>query len=307
MIGVQRSDPKAADHRDESPSNYGFAFGPRGRLSCLLTSMNIRRFILPLVAFFLGFSLRAWSAETPSAPASKPGYTVTVELQINENGIPEGYKIIDSQDPTVGEILDKVAISKAIRLQLDPREKDGHRVKYIARVPFYFPPIEGDEGAESNKGPRPVGKTGNKPVYPQALRDQGVAGGAILEFFVTTDGKVDRLKTLRSSRPEFAQAATEAVSGWVFHPALQDGKPIETRWRMAVIFETKSNMADLVWRLPPRPSLGTFVVAYDDVKPVAAPAAAPAAPATPAPGAPMFTLPPAQPAPAPAPDAAPAK
>ena len=172
-------------------------------------------------------------------------------------------------------------------------------------MPFNFPPIEGDEGAEADKAPKPHPKLGgHKPVYPRELIEQNVAGGVILELVVDAAGKITRLTTLRASHQEFAQAATVAINGWEFAPAMKDGKPVESRCRIAVVFETKTKMADLQWRIPPRPSLGTFVIGFDDMDHPPAPTPAPAAPQS---GAPALSLPPAQPTPNSPPPSAPAK
>ena len=240
--------------------------------------MNIRHLILPCVALLAGTSLPLWSAEPAAVVADTPGYTVTLEMLINEKGVPENISVVKSDDPTVGEFMDKMAIAMLMKRnpKMEPKIKDGHPVKYTVRVPFHFPPIEGDEGAEANKGPKPSLKMGGlKPVYPTALIIQNEVGGVILELVVNTEGKIARLTTLRASHQEFAQAATQAISGWTFAPAMKDGKPIETRWRIAVVFETKTKMADLKWRIPPRPSLGTFIVGYDDKTLDAAPALPP--------------------------------
>jgi TonB family protein len=268
--------------------------------------MNIRHLLLPCVALFAGI-IPGLAAEPATILAAQPGYTVTLEMRINEKGVPENIGVADSQDPTVGEIMNKMAIAMMLKRnpQFEPRIKDGHAVKYTVRVPFNFPAIEGDEGPEADKAPKPHPKLGgHKPVYPRELIEKDVVGGVILELVVNAEGKITRLTTLRASQQEFAQAATEAISGWEFAPAMNEGKPVESRCRIAVVFETKTKMAELQWRIPPRPSLGTFVIGYDDLDHPPAPAVAPAATQ---PGAPAFSLPPAPSTPNSPPPSAPAK
>jgi TonB family protein len=237
--------------------------------------MNTRPLLASLVILSLGLGPRLFAAETDPALAS--GYTVTVELRMNEEGSPEGIRLIDSEDTTPGEVLDKMAIAMAQQLKLPPREKDGHRVKFSARIPYFFP-IEGDEGAASNKGPKPHPKLpAIQPAYPLALAEQEIVGGAILELVVNSEGRLTRLTTLRASRPEFEQAATQAVSQWTFAPAMKDGKAVEARCRLAVVFESPDKMADLKWRIAPRPSLGSIVVGHNNkIPPTPAPAPEPA-------------------------------
>jgi TonB family protein len=129
------------------------------------------------------------------------------------------------------------------------------------------------------------------PVYPPELRNEGVVGGAVLELKVDAQGKLTSVRTLRASHPQFEQSATEAIKKWQFAPALKDGQPVESRSRIAFVFETQQEMADIKWRIPPRPALGSFTVIRPN-EPIqdesAADGKAPAAePTTPAPAAPQ--------------------
>ena len=235
--------------------------------------MKSLRFYPALILLFLGFSQPLAAADAPGS-ATKPGYTVTVELSMTEEGTPDGIKLVDTEDTSVGEVMSKMALAMAAQVKLPPHEKDGRKVRFTARVPYYFP-IEGDEGAAANNGPKPRVKYAIQPAYPLELAEKGESGGAILELVIDAAGGIARLTTLRASRPEFAQAATQAVSQWTFVPAEKDGHPVETRWRMAVVFETPDNMVGLNWRIAPRPSLGSFIVGHNNKIPPAPAAAVP--------------------------------
>jgi TonB family protein len=227
------------------------------------------------------------------APAgTKNGYTVTVEIKIDEKGQNQTVTVVDSDDATAGRILDKMALVMAMRTQLPPHMKDGKPVKATIRAPFFFP-IESDEGkaAEALPVPHPKKESAVMPAYPTAFRDQGIVGGAILELRVNAEGKLTSVTTLRASHPEFETAAQDAIRKWQFAPAKQNGQAVDSRTRIAVVFETGDKMADLKWRVAPRPSLGSFVVIRpnspitengEDVTPAAAPAAGQPAAAAPA-------------------------
>jgi TonB family protein len=218
---------------------------------------------------FIGGSLCAQeNAGTPPAAAKKNGYTVTVDIKVDEKGQTGTVQLIETDDTSTGDVITKMALAMALKTELPVREKEGKPIKYTARVPFFFP-IEDDEGAAAAALPlpRPKQETGYMPAYPPALRAEGVTGGAILELFVDAEGKLTRLTTLRASHPEFAAAATEAVQKWTFNPAQKDGQPVESRCRLAIVFETEENMAELKWRVAPRPALGAFMVIRPD-KPI---------------------------------------
>lgn len=249
---------------------------------------------LPRVAFALLVALALTArGQDPAAP-KKNGYTVNVAMKVNELGETEEVEVTQAEDPTPGRVLSKMALAMAVKTNMPIQQKDGKPIRYTARVPFFFP-IEDDEGPEANLGPKPVGKAdeSRQPSYPPEMLAKKEVGGAILEFVVDTQGSVTKLRTLRASHPEFEKASVDAVATWKFRPALKDGAPIDTRWRVAIVFDLDEKMADLAYRVAPRPSLGSFMVVHDSRVTAAAPAEAAAGAASPAVTVPV-------PAPAPA-------
>jgi TonB family protein len=109
------------------------------------------------------------------------------------------------------------------------------------------------------------------------LAAAGEGGGAILELSIGADGAVSKVSVLRSSHPEFANAAYAAVQQWQFAPAEKDGVAVESRWRIAVNFSVDNKEADWMWRVAPRPSLGSFTAVRAKVPDAAAAPVAPAA------------------------------
>lgn len=211
---------------------------------------------------------------------SAGGYKVVVEIAFDEQGAAEEAKVVESDDPTGVQLLNQIAIRLAEDITQPPRtDKEGKPVKFKARAPFNFP-VEGDEGPEANNAPKPALKAAPLPVYPENLAAAGEVGGAIVELVIGTDGAVRQATVLRSSHPEFANAAYLAVQQWQFTPAQKDGAAVESRWRVAVNFSVDNKEADWMWRIAPRPSLGSFTAVRVPVAPAATPAeAAPAAPA----------------------------
>jgi len=224
-------------------------------------------------------------------PASKPGYTVTLAITFDEKGEPEDCNLVEAKtdDPTGDKLLVSLAIAESRGIKLPPRTKDGKPIKFKGEVPFEFP-VEGDEGAAANLTPKPkLHGDVVQPVYPPELAAKGEVGGAILELIVGTDGKVKTVRALRSSHPEFAEAAKAAVQQWNFIPAMTKGGDVfESRWRIAVSFSINGREPDWTWRVAPRPSLGGFVAGR-----VTVPAKLPAVSVQPAPAVP------GEPAPAP--------
>lgn len=231
--------------------------------------MNTRSFPLLAAIFTLFPSLIQLAVAADPAASTKPGYTVILDLKVDENGVPEDAQIFRSDDTTIDHILDRTAMANARAMKLAPRLKEGKAVKYTVRAPFVFP-VEGDEGPESNNlVSRPKILQAAQPVYPAALAAAGECGSAILEVVVGLEGHISSVKDLRSTQPAFAQAAMDAVRQWTLTPAQQQGKPVESRWHLALCFETDVRTNAWVWRVAPRPSLGSYTVIHQTQPPAA--------------------------------------
>lgn len=240
--------------------------------------MNTRR-LFATFALTFGLGLSVSAADTAPAPAPKIGYTVVLDLQISETGTVEDAVVASTEDTSVDHILDRMAMETARTVKLQPRMKDGKPAKYTARAPYIFS-VESDEGPEANKAPKPSIRSAVQPIYPPELAAKGEVGGVILELIIGADGKISSVKPLRSSHPLFDKAAIEAVNQWVFTPAKKDDVPVESRWRIALSFETDVQRAEWQWRFAPRPALGNYAVVHrtlpSEQAPVPPPAPAPA-------------------------------
>lgn len=234
--------------------------------------MNIpRRFLLSALSL-CAFALAGFA----QAPATKPGYTVTIEVSYDETGKPEEGKVVKSDDPTGDHTLELIAMKMARQDVQPPRIVDGKAVKFKARRPFNFP-VAGDQGEAVNVN-RPILRAGTQvlPKYPEAMLAQKTSGGAIVELVIKADGTVRSVKVLSASHPEFEQEVQSALSQWIFNPRDAVGMPAESTWHAAVAFVLDDQAIDLKWRLAPRPSLGGFTVSRLPARPAAAATPAPA-------------------------------
>ncbi len=69
-----------------------------------------------------------------------------------------------------------------------------------------------------------------QPAYPETAVASREQGAAVISVLVRSDGTVRRVALHRSSgHSDLDSAAANAVSGWKFVPATDDGKPVE-RW-----------------------------------------------------------------------------
>jgi TonB family protein len=74
------------------------------------------------------------------------------------------------------------------------------------------------------------------PVYPPSLLMSKVAGSALIEFCVGTDGQARLPRVISADLPEFGWAAAAAVARWRFSPPLRGGVPVDARLRIPVRF-----------------------------------------------------------------------
>jgi TonB family protein len=67
-------------------------------------------------------------------------------------------------------------------------------------------------------------------AYPQSAHLKKVEGYVRVEYDVTVDGTVANARVVESVPPGvFDEAALTAVRSWTFHPAVRDGKAIESK------------------------------------------------------------------------------
>lgn len=74
--------------------------------------------------------------------------------------------------------------------------------------------------------------------YPRWALRQGWQGEFAIAIEILTNGKVGRYKVMKSTGYEILdEAATEAVKGWTFHPAMKNGKAVLTCIQIPVRFQ----------------------------------------------------------------------
>ncbi len=242
--------------------------------------MKTLRSLLVLACAFAAAGLA--SAQTPPAAAAtpKPGYQVVLDVEFDEKGSPVDATVFESNDPTSRGVLTSIAFSLARTATMPPRVKNGKAVPFRARMPFNFP-VEGDQPEANRDLTLPVWdrSEGVAPLYPPDLHEQGVVGGAVLELTIDTSGQVKAVRTLRASHPQFEEVATNAVKTWKFSPSKRNGQPVESRWNIAISFESEDQVANYKWSIAPRPYLMNSVVWRLKEAPASAPAADTPAPA----------------------------
>jgi periplasmic protein TonB len=82
----------------------------------------------------------------------------------------------------------------------------------------------------------PVARFQTPPQYPFELRRQKVTGEAVVDFIVDTEGNVRNAYAIRSTHPEFGDAAVQAVVKWKFKPGRKGGRDVNTHMQVPLVF-----------------------------------------------------------------------
>lgn len=82
------------------------------------------------------------------------------------------------------------------------------------------------------------------PIYPASLFLTRTTGQVLVEFIVDTTGRVLGEHALSSSHPRFTDSALEAVRQWRFHPARMEGRLVNMRMRVPILFSPESEQLD---------------------------------------------------------------
>ncbi len=85
----------------------------------------------------------------------------------------------------------------------------------------------------------PVAVYAPAPVIPSYLQDQELRSHVIIDFYVNSQGTATPRLAGSSGNDELDAIALKAVSQWQFRPAEKDGKAIESKVRLRIVFEVK--------------------------------------------------------------------
>jgi TonB family protein len=173
--------------------------------------------------------------------------SATVEFTLGENGRCTEVKVTAATAPEFGAALTAAVESWGLK----PAMNGDARVAVQLRATYEFvPPASGAVArlAEAQKsGGAGVGKAAGLdrqlkplwrgfPVYPAALRSEGMRGDATVEFIIDRDGRTRLARFVSASREEFGWAAATAISQWVFERPMRKGEPVDVKVSIPVGF-----------------------------------------------------------------------
>lgn len=75
-----------------------------------------------------------------------------------------------------------------------------------------------------------------EPVSPPEAEADGLSVMVVFKAVIAADGTVQGLTVVKSARPEFDQAAREAVMQWEFQPMVVEGRPVSVMTSINILF-----------------------------------------------------------------------
>lgn len=75
------------------------------------------------------------------------------------------------------------------------------------------------------------------PNYPHPLRREGISASVMVEFIVDTEGRVLDPVAIQSTHSGFNDAAVSGVSRWKFKPGIKNGRKVNCRMRVPILFK----------------------------------------------------------------------
>lgn len=153
-----------------------------------------------------------------------PDLALPVPMQTDLPSIPRPDDFVQALDFT--SLLERPDLSDA-RISVIP-ENIRRGLELRSRIGAIF------NLAELDRHPEPVVQVA--PVFPFNLKRDAIEGRVVVEFVVDTEGRVVGGMTVESTHPGFEEAAVTGVGRWKFRPGQKNGRPVNTRMRVPILF-----------------------------------------------------------------------
>ncbi len=109
-------------------------------------------------------------------------------------------------------------------------------------VALAVPPLAVSAADSTTRPPVPFRLS--RPPYPEALLPYRIRGEVRLVFDVDTYGYVSNVEVVYASHPAFVAPALKVTENWRYRAALEEGKPVATRWQETLYSDVISPGAD---------------------------------------------------------------
>ncbi len=209
---------------------------------------------------------------------AKPTDVIPDRVEMADVGVDQAGRVTAVRNAPPGLEHDFSIAAKNWRFA--PARREGQPVAAEVRAPFIVTVRDRESLPAEGKRTQPRVIKQNRPIYPFALRANGMKGEVIVDFIVDIEGRVRNAFVIRSLNPAFDDPALETVTQWRFQPGRVGERPVNTHMQVPIIFTmddtndggrgpfTESGKADLSklpeqfrYDTPPRP-MGTVRPVY---------------------------------------------
>ena len=159
---------------------------------------------------------------------------VILNVRTDTRGNVERVMVLKGKFPS----LNNAAVEALRQWKYRPYVIDGRArsVVFTVNVRFKLKESSGDSLEVGGDIPQPAVLKRVDPIYPEDARKAGVEGTVILYVTTDTEGRVDRVRVLKSI-PALDRAAMDAVGQWEYEPYIHEGKPTPVSFSVTVNFK----------------------------------------------------------------------
>ena len=179
---------------------------------------------------------------------------VRVQFLIDPLGDVAAAKVMDAPSAEIGA----AAVAAVETFKFKPARRNGQPCGAVLTMDFDFNTSRSSSAPFTSESSRVLGllrKESDKivnsteldrepralltkmPLAPLVHRKSQEAGMARIEFILSRRGTVELAHVLEATSPEYGYAAIQAMSEWQFEPPRRDGKVVDTRLILPLIFE----------------------------------------------------------------------
>lgn len=191
----------------------------------LIKSAGAALFVLILILIGIGYQ-NHWLAH-PGAPRVMDESRF-IEAEMVQ--IPEEARLVEKSKPAAAPARPEVTLSKTPGKGKSAPEGQ----------------TQLEEENQTESGPPPVARTHGPvavysppPVIPTYLQNQEFKTHVVIDFYVTAEGVATPRLVGGSGNEELDAIALSAAKKWQFRPAEEEGKPIDSKVRLRIVFEVK--------------------------------------------------------------------
>ncbi len=183
-------------------------------------------------------------SEHPALPGPDDTVSVTISMDVDEQGIPTNLHLVKLTDPKREEDMIRALREWRFRPGVPPTVTPCTLSFAMGKKPE---PTNAYKIGGNVSPPQVISKV--KPKYSEEAKRAKYEGTAVLSVVVDANGRPRDLKVLRPLGLGLDEAALEAVREWTFQPGMKDGQPVAVQATIEVNFRLLDKFGKGGWHL----------------------------------------------------------